>query len=44
MKKYRLTLNKLIRDQMPEILQNQGCCISTRIMNSSEYMQALKEK
>ncbi|MBN2148002.1 MAG: nucleoside triphosphate pyrophosphohydrolase [Anaerolineales bacterium] len=36
--------NKLIRDRIPEIIQNSGKCCAVETMSEAEYRQALLEK
>lgn len=36
--------NKLVRDRIPEIIQQSGKTLSSRILNQDEYVAALKTK
>ncbi|WP_314728305.1 nucleoside triphosphate pyrophosphohydrolase [Bacillus sp. Marseille-Q3570] len=38
------TYNKLIRDRIPEILENKGLNYNTRLMEEDEYKIKLREK
>jgi predicted house-cleaning noncanonical NTP pyrophosphatase (MazG superfamily) len=38
------TYNKLIRDRIPEVIENTGKKFSTRILNEDEYIEQLKKK
>ena len=40
MKKY----NKLVRDKIPDIINNNGKTCVTRILNDSEYLESLNNK
>lgn len=39
-----ITLEKLIRDQLPGIMESQGTTLHTRILVDDEFVQMLKEK
>lgn len=36
--------NKLVRDNIPEIMMSKGCKPITRILNEEEYLMALNKK
>ncbi|MEH7746770.1 nucleoside triphosphate pyrophosphohydrolase [Neobacillus drentensis] len=36
--------NKLVRDRIPEIIENTGKQFSTRVLNQEEYIKELKSK
>lgn len=36
--------NKLVRDKIPEIMENKGKNFSTRILSESEYLTRINEK
>jgi predicted house-cleaning noncanonical NTP pyrophosphatase (MazG superfamily) len=38
------TYNKLVRDQIPEIIEKTGKKFSTRILDDNEYIKELKKK
>ncbi|RBP00187.1 nucleoside triphosphate pyrophosphohydrolase [Rossellomorea aquimaris] len=38
------TYNKLVRDKIPQILENKGREYSTKILNDEDYIKYLKEK
>ncbi len=38
------TYNKLVRDRIPEIIENTGKEFSTRILENKEYIKELKKK
>ncbi|UYG95348.1 nucleoside triphosphate pyrophosphohydrolase [Cytobacillus firmus] len=38
------TYNKLVRDRIPEIIENTGKNFSTRVLDNNEYIQELKKK
>lgn len=38
------TYNKLVRDRIPEIIENTGKNFSTRVLDNKEYIQELKKK
>ncbi|MGP4082719.1 nucleoside triphosphate pyrophosphohydrolase [Pseudalkalibacillus sp. R45] len=38
------TYNKLVRDRIPEILENKGLNYNTRLMEADEYKVELREK
>jgi predicted house-cleaning noncanonical NTP pyrophosphatase (MazG superfamily) len=40
----KITYNKLVRDNIPEIIQNNNSQCSTRVLNDSEYYEELKKK
>lgn len=39
-----ITYNKLVRDNIPQIIKDSGKKCSVRILNDEEYVKALKEK
>jgi predicted house-cleaning noncanonical NTP pyrophosphatase (MazG superfamily) len=39
-----LTYNKLVRDKIPQIIENTGKKFSTEILNDQDYIKYLKEK
>lgn len=39
-----IQLEKLIRDQLPKIMESQGTTLHTRILVDDEFVQMLKEK
>ena len=39
-----MIINKLVRDNIPKIIENQGRRCSFKILNNEEYNQALKVK
>jgi predicted house-cleaning noncanonical NTP pyrophosphatase (MazG superfamily) len=43
-RKYRFKLEKLIRDKLPEIMQESGIRVTTRVMGEDEYNMRLKNK
>lgn len=38
------TYNKLVRDRIPEIIENTGKNFSTRVLDTREYIKELKKK
>ncbi|MBY6054705.1 nucleoside triphosphate pyrophosphohydrolase [Cytobacillus firmus] len=38
------TYNKLVRDRIPEIIENTGKNFSTRVLDNKEYIKELKKK
>ncbi|MDR1486338.1 MAG: nucleoside triphosphate pyrophosphohydrolase [Planctomycetaceae bacterium] len=40
----KIIYNKLIRDKIPEVIEKSGKSSKIRILNKSEYPQALKDK
>ncbi|CAN7532737.1 nucleoside triphosphate pyrophosphohydrolase [Rossellomorea sp. LjRoot5] len=38
------TYNKLVRDKIPQIIENTGKKVSTEILNDQDYIKYLKEK
>ncbi|WP_226674927.1 nucleoside triphosphate pyrophosphohydrolase [Mesobacillus jeotgali] len=38
------TYNKLVRDRIPEVIENTGKKFYTRILNETEYIEQLKKK
>ncbi|CAG7658380.1 hypothetical protein PAECIP111802_07027 [Paenibacillus allorhizosphaerae] len=38
------TYNKLVRDRIPEIINNRGASCNTRILDETEYMAELRTK
>ncbi|MBT2682240.1 nucleoside triphosphate pyrophosphohydrolase [Bacillus sp. ISL-37] len=38
------TYNKLVRDRIPEVIENTGKKFSTKILNETEYIEQLKKK
>jgi predicted house-cleaning noncanonical NTP pyrophosphatase (MazG superfamily) len=36
--------NKLVRDRIPEIIENDGKKLSTKILSDNDYIKSLKEK
>ncbi|WP_226641527.1 nucleoside triphosphate pyrophosphohydrolase [Mesobacillus subterraneus] len=38
------TYNKLVRDRIPEVVENTGKKFSTRILDETEYIEQLKKK
>ena len=43
-KRHRFKVDKLIRDQMPDILRAQGITVFERVMETDEYLKRLKDK
>ena len=40
----RKVYNKLVRDKVPEIIQEEGKVVKTRVLDDAEYLEALIEK
>ncbi len=40
----KITYNKLVRDNIPQIIRNNNRQCSTRVLNDSEYYEELKRK
>lgn len=40
----RETVNKLVRDRIPELLEKEGFKVNYRVLSKDEYKQALKDK
>jgi predicted house-cleaning noncanonical NTP pyrophosphatase (MazG superfamily) len=38
------TYNKLVRDKIPQIIENNGKKLSTKVLNDEDYIKYLKEK
>jgi predicted house-cleaning noncanonical NTP pyrophosphatase (MazG superfamily) len=38
------TYNKLVRDKIPQIIENKGKEFSTKVLNDEDYIKYLKEK